>query len=127
MMKKRMNNRIAVDLPVTCSIEQPGNREQQTQGRVLDLSISGIQMDLPLSPAQVGNTVMDFVLDLPSPFKKIKGAGEIQWKRWNQDSQSTTCGIKLMPMHLEQLQALDIIIEEVRAEATSPAGGSKTK
>jgi len=97
-----MNERVTVNLPVLCTVEHE-NKEQKTNGKIIDLSISGIKIDVPLPSSELKSGIMDFVLELPYPFCKIKGAGEIQWKRWNDKSQSTTCGLKLSPMHLEQL------------------------
>jgi hypothetical protein len=119
MLKKRMNDRIAVDLPVTCSVEHK-NKSHQGRGKIRNLSISGMQLELPFPVSHLSTQIVDFVLELPHPFSRIKGAGEIQWKRWNQEKQSTTCGLKLSPMSLPQLQELDTIIAEIHEDEGEP-------
>lgn len=115
MLKKRMNERIEVNLPVTCTLSGK-KTERRTRGKIKDMSISGMQLELPLHFAHLTTKVIDFVLELPHPFAPIKGAGEVQWKRWNQKDKNVTCGLKLAPMSLKNLEELDTIISEIRED-----------
>jgi hypothetical protein len=124
--KKRMNERIAVNLPVTCSLADK-KHDHHAHGKVTDLSISGMQLELPLHFSKVKSKVIDFVLELPHPFSRIKGAGEVQWQRWNSGKQSVTCGLKLAPMSLRHLEELDMIVTEIKEDDRQDAKPSKTK
>jgi c-di-GMP-binding flagellar brake protein YcgR len=119
--QKRKNERVHVDLPVTCNLEGGASR-RQLRGRIKDLSISGIQLDLPLTAQELGTELVDFELDLPRPFSRIKATGEVQWKRWDEGRGATTCGLKLEPLSLKHLQEIDTIVREV-----ADGGSKRTK
>lgn len=112
MSQKRKNERIHVDLPVNCSL-QGTSGERRVKGRVRNLSICGMQLDLPFLGPELSAKVVDFELELPRPFSRIKGTGEVQWKRWDEGQGTTTCGLKLEPMSLKHLEEIDTIVREV--------------
>jgi len=115
MKKQRgLDQRVKVDLPIRFTYEdEQTNRKISSQGRINNMSINGLQVELPLSSEIIEKDRLDFDLDLPSPFMKIKGQGKIQWKRWDSQKNCTLCGLKLEPMTLSQLTDLDVIINEV--------------
>jgi hypothetical protein len=117
--QKRKNERINVDLPVTCNLEGRAG-ERRLRGRIKDLSISGVQLDLPLHSQDLGPGPVDFELELPRPFSRIKGTGEVQWKRWDEGRGTTTCGLKLEPMCLRHLEEIDTIVREVAEGGSKP-------
>ncbi len=122
----RIEERVYVDLPVTFTYEdEKGIRKICTQGRIQDISLNGMRVELPLSSELIERNRLDFKLDLPNPFVEIKGHGKIQWKRWNDEKNCTTCGLKLEPMTLKQLTDMDIIISEVMEDAKSNNGQAK--
>jgi hypothetical protein len=117
MKKQQADERVSVDLPIRFVYEDPKSRRKIcAEGRVNDISINGMKIDLPLSSEILENNPIDFDLDLPNPFQQIKGQGEIRWKRWNQEKGCTTCGLKLEPLTLKQLVDLDTIVTEVLAD-----------
>lgn len=110
-----MNDRVKVDLTVACTLpDETANRE--ARGKINDLSISGMKIDLPFPPARLRSKLLDFVLDLPKPFSTIRGHGEIKWKRWNAGKGCTTCGLKLSPLSLKQLEEVDAIVSELQED-----------
>ncbi|NTV51734.1 MAG: PilZ domain-containing protein [Candidatus Firestonebacteria bacterium] len=115
MSVQRLNKRVAVELPIVCKLEK---QEQllEMQGRVNDLSINGMKISFSRPLHAITSKLVDFVLELPHPFSRIKGHGEIQWKRWNADKQCTTCGVKLAPMNINHLSELDAIISEIQED-----------
>ena len=117
MLKKRLNERVEVDLPVICVLEPDQIKGQTAPGRISDLSISGMKFSLALPFRALRSKLIDFILDLPAPFGTIKGHGEIQWKRWDANKRCTSCGIKLSPLSLKHLETLDAIVEEVKSDA----------
>lgn len=111
---KQIEKRVHVDLPITVSIEdQKDCSKVEAKGRVDDLSISGMRLTLPLPFGMVEDKAFDFDLDLPNPFSKIKGRGEVQWKKWDEESNCIQCGLKLEPMTLKQLTDIDAIVSEL--------------
>ncbi len=112
MSQKRKNERIHVDLPVSCNL-QGKTGERRVKGKVRDLSICGMQLDLPFPAPDLGAETVDFELELPHPFSRIKGTGEVLWKRWDEGQGTTTCGLKLEPMTLKHLEEIDTIVREV--------------
>jgi len=114
MKKQQVEARVSVDLPIRFTYEDPKTqRKISAEGRVHDISINGMRVELPLSSEILEDNPIDFDLELPNPFQKIKGQGEIRWKRWDQDKNRTTCGLKLEPLTLKQLVDLDAIVSEV--------------
>lgn len=116
MHKKRMNERINVDLPVACTIEHK-HQEHLALGKITDISISGMKIELALPTTHINSPYIDFEVDLPNPFSKIKGSAQVQWKRWDSHKRNTTCGLKLEPMNLQHLLELDNIITEIQEDA----------
>ncbi len=114
MNAKRLNERVEVELPIICTLEK---QEQpiEVHGKIDDLSINGMKISFSNPIHAITSKVMDFVLELPQPFSKIKGNGEIQWKRWDANKQCTTCGIKLSPLNIDHLAELDTIISEINS------------
>lgn len=113
----RQEARAQVDLPLLFTYEdKDSNKKITSQGKINDLSINGMKVDLPLSAEIFENNPIDFDIQLPHPFKQIKGQGKIQWKRWDAAKKCTTCGLKLETMTLRQLTDIDIIISEVLDE-----------
>lgn len=111
---RRSDERIHVDLPITFSYEnEHRNHKISSRGRIQDISLNGMKVELPLSAELIENRSLDFAVELPNPFMHIKGHGQIQWKRWDAERNCTTCGLKLEPMTLKQLSELDIIISEI--------------
>ncbi|MBN1596318.1 PilZ domain-containing protein [candidate division FCPU426 bacterium] len=118
-MKKQRGSdvRVKVDLPITFTYEDDKtNRKIVSRGRIDNMSINGMQVDIPLSSEIIETNYLDFDLELPNPFVKIRGFGKIKWKRWNADKNCTTCGLMLEPMSLSQLTDLDVIIDELAKE-----------
>lgn len=111
-MKKRQNDRVEVNLPVSCSLEN-GGRRRLAAGFVRDLSISGMRISLPVPFSKLKAKILDFILELPAPFSIIRGTGEIQWARWDAGRRTTQCGVKLSPLSLRQLSELESIVREV--------------
>jgi PilZ domain len=113
------DNRVKVDIPIRFTYEDDEtNRSITSRGRIEDISINGMCVELPLSAEIIEKNHIDFDVDLPNPFMKIKGQGKIQWKRWNAQKNCTTCGLKLEPMTLSQLSDLDMIIDELLEDQT---------
>jgi len=111
---RRSDERIHVDLPITFMYEnEHRNHKLSSHGRIQDISLNGMKVELPLSAELIENRSLDFAVELPNPFMQIKGHGQIQWKRWDAERNCTTCGLKLEPMTLKQLSELDIIISEI--------------
>ncbi len=122
----RSEERVYVDIPMTFTYEdEKGMRKISTRGLIQDISLNGMRVELPLSSELIERNRLDFHLDLPNPFSKIKGHGKIQWKRWNAEKNCTTCGLKLEPMTLKQLTDMDIIISEVMDDAKSNKGNGR--
>jgi len=113
---KRLNKRVAVELPIVCKLEKQ-EQPLEMQGCVDDLSINGMKTSFARPLHAITSKLVDFVLELPHPFSRIKGHGEIQWKRWDADKQITTCGVKLAPMNIEHLSELDSIITEIQEDS----------
>jgi c-di-GMP-binding flagellar brake protein YcgR len=126
---RRSDERIHVDLPITFTYENETKQQKiSSRGRIQDISLNGMKVELPLSAELIENRFLDFSVELPNPFMHIKGHGQIQWKRWDADRNCTMCGLKLEPMTLKQLSDLDIIISEVtedRRKYSQPAGRDK--
>ncbi|MCK5241143.1 PilZ domain-containing protein [bacterium] len=121
-MKKQRgsDNRAKVDIPIRFTYEdEEKNHKISSHGRIEDISINGMCVELPLSAELIEKKHLDFDLDLPNPFIKIKGQGHIQWKRWDAQKNCTTCGLKLAPMTLSQLSDWDMIISEVLEDQTT--------
>jgi hypothetical protein len=116
--KNRRNERVNVSIPIQCTIATP-QQEKIFTAEITDMSIEGVRLNIPLGFSKIKSKMLDFILDLPKPFKTIRGNGEIQWKKWNADKKCTTCGLKLSPMRLEQLQDIDTIISEIRSEKSN--------
>jgi hypothetical protein len=112
---KRLNQRVAVELPIVCKLEKQ-EKLLEMPGRVDDLSINGMKISFSRPLHAITSKVVDFVLELPRPFSRIKGHGEITWKRWDADKQTTTCGLKLSPMNINHLTELDAIISEIQED-----------
>ena len=105
-----LEKRVDVDLPITVSID---DEQIQSAGRVSDLSINGMKVTLPLPFGMIEEETLDFNLELPNPFSKIKGRGKVQWKSWDGDNNCMQCGLKLEPMTLKQLSDIDEIVNEL--------------
>ncbi|MEW6515911.1 MAG: PilZ domain-containing protein [candidate division FCPU426 bacterium] len=115
---QRSDERISVDLPITFTYENENLQHKiSSRGRIQDISLNGMKVELPLSAELIENHALDFAVELPNPFMQIKGHGKIQWKKWDAERNCTTCGLKLEPMTLKQLSELDIIISEVTADS----------
>lgn len=115
MGAKRLNKRVAVELPIVCKLEKQAQL-LEIQGRVDDLSINGMKISFSSPLQTITSKLVDFILDLPRPFSRIKGHGEIQWQRWDANKQCTTCGLKLAPMNIKHLTELDAIITEIQED-----------
>jgi len=111
--QKRMNERIQVNLPITCTLTD-NTTSRNLSGQIDDLSIAGMKISLPLLKMKA--KILDFVLELPHPFSRIKGNAEIQWQRWDSAKNRMTCGLKLSPMRIEHLTEIDTIVQEVQAD-----------
>ena len=99
-----------VDIPVSCKI---AGMKKPWNGRIQDLSISGLRVHLAVPFSKLKAKIMDFVLELPAPFSVIRGSGRVQWKRWDADAGRTECGLELEPMSLKHLSDLDAIVSEL--------------
>ncbi len=114
---KKSDKRVQVRLPLSFTYADKNNgRQISSQGLVENISINGMRVNLPLSEEILEHKIIDFNLELPQPFTKIKGQGEIRWKRWDADQNCTTCGLKLEPMTLKQLMDIDTIVGEVSGD-----------
>ncbi|MCD4814246.1 PilZ domain-containing protein [bacterium] len=119
-MSNQREERVKVDIPIRFTYKDDSSTKKVTSsGRIDDISLNGMRVELPLSAEIIERDHIDFSLELPNPFMKIKGQGKIQWKRWNAEKNCTTCGLKLEPMTLSQLSDLDAIISEVMEDATT--------
>lgn len=107
---KAMDKRVDVDLPISVSLD---DNLVKSNGRVNDISINGMKLSLPLPFGMIEEETINFNLDLPNPFSKIKGRGRVQWKKWDQQNNCIQCGLKLEPMTLKQLEDLDAIVNEL--------------
>jgi hypothetical protein len=118
MQKRQLGSeRVTVDLPITLAVEdETGQNQLYSEGRVNDLSINGMRVHVPLPFGMLEEELLDFNLELPNPFGKIKGTGKVQWKRWDENKNRMICGLKLEPMTLKQLADLDAIVSEVAEE-----------
>jgi hypothetical protein len=112
---KRLNDRVEVELPISFRLDTQAQPFEML-GRVDNLSINGMKISFPNPVHSITSKVIDFVLELPKPFKRIKGNGEIQWKRWDAEKKCTTCGLKLSPLSINHLTDLDTIINEIQDE-----------
>ncbi len=113
----KLEKRVKVDLPINVSIDDQTLRDKvATKGRVKDLSINGMKLSLPLAFGMINEEHLDFDLDLPNPFSKIKGRGKVQWKQWDEDKNCFQFGLALEPMTLRQLSDLDCIVNELSEE-----------
>ncbi|MCK5219523.1 PilZ domain-containing protein [bacterium] len=114
---KKGDKRVQVRIPLSFTYADENNERQiSSRGLVENISINGMQVNLPLSKEIFEHNIIDFDLELPKPFSTIKGQGEIRWKRWDADQNCTTCGLKLEPMTLEQLMDIDTIVDEVNSD-----------
>ncbi len=113
----KLEKRVKVDLPIKVSIEDQTLRDKvSTHGRVNDLSINGMKLSLPLAFGMIEEKDLDFDLELPNPFAKIKGRGKVQWKQWDEDKNCFQFGLALEPLTLKQLSDLDCIVNELSEE-----------
>lgn len=118
MSKQRTEERVTVDFPFLCTVKNHAQPKQWVTlpGKIDDLTINGMKIRVPLPPDMLADDYLDFDLELPKPFAKIRGNGAIQWKRWNAEKQCTTCGVKLEPLTLDQLTDLDVIVNELQMD-----------
>lgn len=116
MIPKRLNDRVEVALPIVCKLEEK-NTPLEMQGHVENLSINGMKISVPLPLAAITSKLMDFVLELPKPFNKIRGHAEIQWKRWDSKKKRTAFGLKLSVLSIKHLIDLDAIVTEIQEDS----------
>ena len=116
MKKNRPDQRVEVNFPVVCTLENRRNKKLLSEAKLSNMSINGMKIDIPLPPNMLKQSIIDIDLNLPQPFAKIRSHGKIKWKKWQKDKKHTSCGVKLEPLTLKQLFDLHTIIDEVSAE-----------
>lgn len=105
--------RIDVNLHVTVTINSRAFPDYPLLGRLENLSVSGMRISFPFHVDVLESDDLNIALNLPKPFAAIRGRGEIQWKRWNEETQRTTCGVRMADLSKEHLLALKDIVHEV--------------
>jgi hypothetical protein len=112
---QRRAHRIDVDLRVTVTINSKVLPDYPLPGRLENLSEDGMRISFPFHMDVLESDQLNIALTLPEPFGAIRGLGEIQWKRWNAETQRTVCGVRMANLDEEHLLALKDIIHEVQA------------
>jgi len=116
---QRRAQRIDVDLRVTVTLNSKVLPAYPLPGRLENLSVDGMRISFPFHTDVLESKHLNIALNLPEPFGSIRGRGEIQWKRWNAQTQRTTCGVRMANLDTKYLHALKDIIHEVHSgEAT---------
>jgi c-di-GMP-binding flagellar brake protein YcgR len=115
----RRTQRIDVDLRVTVTMDSKVLPAYPLPGRLENLSVDGMRISFPFHVDILDSDHLHIALNLPEPFGSIRGRGEIQWKRWNVETQRTTCGVRMANLDTEHMRALKDIIHEVRSSENS--------
>lgn len=114
-MKNRLtSNTVKVDMPITCSLEQVQSDYRLNQTcRLEAVSLEAMSISLPIKPDLIKEPILDYDLNLPQPFTRLRGQGQIQSMAWDNTNQQTHCQVKLEPMTLPQLVDYDILLTEL--------------
>lgn len=112
-MDQRMNSRVPVKFPVSCTFTDNRYRRMLSLGEVCDLGVGGIKIRVPIKPYSLRSLIVDYSMVLPQPFSEIHGSGRIVWDRWDQEKDCMTMGVAFLTLDREQQKELESIVEEV--------------
>jgi c-di-GMP-binding flagellar brake protein YcgR len=117
MIQRRKHKRIDVSLPIFCKFSNAGGKKVVSSiGKVENLSLGGMKIKLPLHCPEFQSHIMDYLLELPKPYRQIKGKARIVWAYWNQQNQTTEVGMEMSVLDHTQRDDLETILCELSVE-----------
>ena len=116
MKQRRKHKRVEVNLPIYCKFADLRKQTMLSSiGQVENISLGGMKIRLPVGfPAQ--SKVVDYLLDLPQPYHRIRGQGRIIWTYWDAQAQATNLGIEMSALDQAQQADLETILSELNPE-----------
>ena len=114
---RRKSPRIAVDLPIVCHLTgRHPTKTFSSAGRVRDLSVCGMRVEVPVPLRALGSAGVDYDLPLPAPFRAVTGNGRIRWAAWNEAANHTVFGMEIIWLDQADHEAMELILAELAEE-----------
>jgi c-di-GMP-binding flagellar brake protein YcgR len=117
MTQRRKHKRTEVNLPIYCKFADLNKgRTIASIGKVSDLSICGMKVKVPIQLQDNPNSFMDYFLELPKPYRQIRGQARIVWAYWDDQNQTTEIGMEMTTLDSIQRSDLETILGELNSE-----------